>query len=159
MGNPGSTRHRRAVHQRGQERDPLDPAVMPEVPQQRGAAPASRAGLQPRQLHAEPGAARCRETVVTDQPARQAHQDRREDRPPRALRHVPDGRSRHPARPVRRHPAPYRPAQTATNSIMIGKKPFLHAVNRTGAPGLRARRSHRNIHLPFTDQNHLRTVE
>ena len=46
-------------------------------------------------LHAHPRAARCRGTVVTDQPAREAHQDRSEDRAPRALRHVPDGRGCH----------------------------------------------------------------
>ena len=54
-------RHGRAVDQGGQERAPLDAAVLPCLPAQRGAAPASRARLQPRQLHAH--AWRCREEV------------------------------------------------------------------------------------------------
>ena len=79
----------------GQERDPVDTPVVPQVRPQCRSPPASRARLQSRQLHAHPRAARCRGTVVTDQPAREAHQDRSEDRAPRALRHVPDGRGCH----------------------------------------------------------------
>ena len=79
----------------GQERDPVDTPIVPQVRPQCRSPPASRARLQPRQLHAHPRAARCRGTVVTDQPAREAHQDRSEDRAPRALRHVPDGRGCH----------------------------------------------------------------
>ena len=45
-------RHRRAVDQGGQERAPLDAAVLPCLPPQRRAAPAARPGLQPRQLPA-----------------------------------------------------------------------------------------------------------
>ena len=45
-------RHRRAVDQGRQERAPLDAAVLPCLPAQRGAAPAPRARLQPRQLPA-----------------------------------------------------------------------------------------------------------
>ena len=41
------------------------------------------------------GDARCRGTVVTDQPAREAHRDRSVDCAPRALRHVPDGQRCH----------------------------------------------------------------
>ncbi len=44
-----------AVHQGGQERDQLDPAVLPQVPRQRRPAPASRPGPQSRQLHADAG--------------------------------------------------------------------------------------------------------
>ena len=76
-------------------RDPVNTPVVPQVRPQCRSPPASRARLQPRQLHAHPRAARCRGTVVTDQPAREAHQDRSEDRAPRALRHVPDGRGCH----------------------------------------------------------------
>ena len=83
--------HGGTAHQGRQERGSVDPAIVPEVPQQRGSAPAPPARLQSRQLHAHLGAARCRGTVVTDQRAREAHQDRSEDRPPRLLRHVPDG--------------------------------------------------------------------
>ena len=56
-------RHRRAAHQGRQERDPLDAAVLPRLPPQRGAAPAARAGLQPRQLHAHAGAAARRSST------------------------------------------------------------------------------------------------
>ena len=49
-------------------------------------------------------------TVVADQPAREADQDRRQGRQPRALRHVPDGRGRSLAADVRRHPVADRPA-------------------------------------------------
>ncbi len=49
---------------------------------------------------------------------------------------LPDGRSRDPARPVRRHPAPYRPAQIDATSGMSDGTPFLRvAADRIGAPG------------------------
>ena len=54
-------RDSRAVDQGGQERAPLDAAVLPCLPAQRRAAPAARAGLQPGQLHAH--AWPCREEV------------------------------------------------------------------------------------------------
>ena len=50
-------RHRRAVDQGGQVGAALDPAVLPRLPPQRGAAPAPRPGLQPRQLPALAGLA------------------------------------------------------------------------------------------------------
>jgi hypothetical protein len=40
-------RHGGAAHQGGQERDQLDPAFLPRLPQQRGASSAARARLQP----------------------------------------------------------------------------------------------------------------
>jgi Transposase DDE domain group 1 len=40
-----------------------------------------------------------------DKPEGEAHQDRREGREPRALCRIPDGRGRHPAKSVCRHPA------------------------------------------------------
>ena len=41
--------------------------------------------------------ARCSGAVVTDHAARKARQDRREDRPPRSLHRLPDGRGRYPS--------------------------------------------------------------
>ena len=69
----------------------LTRAVMPHLRRQRRASPAPRAGLQPRQLHADAGDAEVGGALVADQPAREADQDRREGRQPRALRDVPDG--------------------------------------------------------------------
>jgi len=86
--------HRRAVDQGRQERHQMDPAVMPQVPQQRGSAPASRPGLQPRQLHADPGVAEGSRALVIDHDPREAGQDRGQGRQPWPLRHLPDGRSR-----------------------------------------------------------------
>ena len=97
-------RHVRAVHQRRQERDQMDPAVMPDLRRQRRASSAPCAGLQSRQLHADAGDAEDGRTVVADQPAREADQDRREGRQPRPLRHLPDGRGRGAAADVRRNP-------------------------------------------------------
>ena len=56
-------RHRRAADQGGQERDPLDAAVLPCLPAQRGAAPAARARLQPRQLPAHAWPCRRRSSI------------------------------------------------------------------------------------------------
>ena len=56
------------MDQGGQERDPVDTPIVPQVRPQCRSPPASRARLQPRQLHAHPRAARCHGTVVTDQP-------------------------------------------------------------------------------------------
>ena len=60
-------------------------------------APTPRARLQSRQLHADTRVARCSGAVVTDHAARKARQDRREDRPPRSLHRLPDGRGRYPS--------------------------------------------------------------
>ena len=111
------------AHQGRQERHQVDPAVMPRVRPQRRPSPAPRARLQSRQLHAHPGVTGCRRTVVTVQPARNAHQDRREVRAPRALRHAPDGRGRYPEGPVLRHPEPHRSAQREHCSGMTVGRP------------------------------------
>ena len=60
---------------------------------QRRAAPASCARVQSGELHARPGAAGGGGPLVTDDPAREARQDRREDRAPRSLCRVSAGRS------------------------------------------------------------------
>ena len=61
-----SARHSGATHQRRQERDQVDPAVVPQLPQRSCPPSASRARLQPRQLHAHPGVTRCSGAVVAD---------------------------------------------------------------------------------------------
>ena len=61
-------------------------------PQQRRPAPASCAHLQTRQLHADAGVAKGRGTLVADHPEEETDQDRRKDRQPRPLRHIPDAR-------------------------------------------------------------------
>ena len=71
-----------------QVRHPLDAAVMPEVPRQRGAAPAPRAGLQPRRLPRKCRTAGADGRVVADQLAAQAHQDWRAGRPACTRHHV-----------------------------------------------------------------------
>src|SRR5215204_3456917 len=72
----------------------MDATVMPDLRLQRCAPPAPCARLQPGQLHAHAGDAEDGGAVVADQPAREADQDRREGRQPRALRYLPDGRGR-----------------------------------------------------------------
>lgn len=66
------------VHQGGQERGQMDPAVVPHHAGQRGAAPASCACLQPCQLPAHPRPAAGGTALVADQHPRQAREDRRE---------------------------------------------------------------------------------
>jgi hypothetical protein len=94
-----------------QKRAPLDAAVLSRLPAKRRAAPAARAGLQPGQLHAHIGPARGGRALVADDAAREAGQDRRQDRAPRPLRRVPAGRGGGAESAVRRDPAPDRPAQ------------------------------------------------
>ena len=81
------------------------------------------------------GHRRCfrRPPLVADRPAREARQDRREDRAPRTVRHVPDGQSRGPARAVHRYSASHRPPQTETDPGMIGEKSLQRTADRTGA--------------------------
>ncbi len=55
-----------AIHQGRQERYQMDAAVVPQVPRQRRPAPASRSGLQSRQLHADACVAEGGGTLVSD---------------------------------------------------------------------------------------------
>ncbi|GEM_PF-6574567 len=57
---------------------------MLQVPEQRGLAPASRLGVQPGQLHADPGAAQKAGALVVDD-------DRGEAGCSWPIRHLPDG--------------------------------------------------------------------
>ncbi len=66
----------------------MGPAVMPEVPQQRGSAPASRPGLQFGQLHADAGLAEGGGALAADHATREAGQDRRQGGPTRSVRHL-----------------------------------------------------------------------
>ncbi|TMJ44406.1 MAG: hypothetical protein E6G90_17055 [Alphaproteobacteria bacterium] len=66
----------------------------PILRRQRRPPPAPRAGLQSRQFHADAGDAKDGGTVVADQLAREADQDRRQGREPRPLRDLSDGRGR-----------------------------------------------------------------
>ncbi len=65
---------------------------MPQVPQQRGAAPASRPGLQSRQLHADFGLAQRGGALVADDTEREAGEDRCQGRSPWPVCHFPTGR-------------------------------------------------------------------
>jgi hypothetical protein len=89
----------------GKNGDPLDAPVLPCLPAQRRAAPAARAGLQPRQLHALAGPAGGGRALVADHVAREVGQDRRPHRTSRPLRGVPAGRGGGAALAVRQHPA------------------------------------------------------
>src|SRR5260370_552513 len=64
------------------------------IRRQRCPASASCAGLQSRQLHADAGSARDGQAVVANEPAGEAHQNRRQGRAPWPLRDLPDGRGR-----------------------------------------------------------------
>ena len=93
-----------------QARDQMDAALLPEVPQQRGPASASRARLRSRQLHAHAGPATGDCALVADHTAGEADQDRREDGPPRPLCHGPDGRGCRVGTDVRTDPCAHHPA-------------------------------------------------
>jgi hypothetical protein len=113
-------RHLRAMDQRREGSDQVDALVMPFLRCQRGSPSAPCAGLQPRQLHANPGDARGSGAVVPDEFAGEADQDRRQGRQPRPLRHVPDGRGRGAATDVPRHPAADRPTAGTADASMRG---------------------------------------
>ena len=70
------------------------PAVMQQVPQQRGSAPVSRPGLQSGQLHADACIAEGGGTLVADHATGKAGEDRGQSCPPWPLCHVPTGRGR-----------------------------------------------------------------
>ena len=78
----------------------MDAAVMPRVPQQRGSPPASRPGLQPRQLHADVGLAEGGETLVVYDATGEAGEDRCESGQPWPVRHVSIGRGCRPQKLV-----------------------------------------------------------
>ena len=83
--------HGGAAHQGRQARHPVDTPVLSQVRPQRRSPATARARLQPRELSANLGPARRRAALVDDDAQKQADQDRRQDRAPRALRYLPDG--------------------------------------------------------------------
>src|SRR5271154_2453676 len=78
----------------------VDAAVVPDVRRQRGAAPASCAGLQSRQFPAQAGDAGADQGLVADELEGKADKNRREGGEPRPLYRLPDGRGRHPTADV-----------------------------------------------------------
>ncbi len=83
----------------------MDPAVVPQVLRQRRPAPASRPGLQSRQLHADTGFAEGGRTLVVDDATGEAGQDWCQSRESRPVRHVPIGRGGGAERLVPEDPA------------------------------------------------------
>ena len=77
----------------------------------------SCAGLQSRQFSAHAGDAETDQGLVADEPEGKADQDRRKGGEPRPLCCVPDGRGRHPEKPLRRHPAADRGTAAAARYI------------------------------------------
>jgi len=88
--------HMRTMDQGRQGRDQVNPAVVPNIRCERGAASASCTRLQSRQLPAHARDARADEGLVADEPEGETDQDRREGRQPRPLCRLSDGRGRHP---------------------------------------------------------------
>jgi Transposase DDE domain group 1 len=111
-------RHGRAVRQRGQGGDQMDPVIMPHLRRQRRPPPVARARLQPGQLHADAGDAQGGGAMVTDEPAGEADQDWREGRQPWPFRDVPDGGGRGAPAYVPGNPVAHRPAAGAAGTSM-----------------------------------------
>ncbi len=84
----------------------MDAAVVPQIPQQRGSAPASRPGLQSRQLYADAGLAEGRAALVVDHAAGETVEDRCQGRSPWSVRHLPIGRSCRVTKSVPENPEP-----------------------------------------------------
>jgi len=102
-------------------------SFLPEVPQQRDSASASRARLQSRQLHGHAGPATGDGALVADHAPGEVGQNRRQDGPPRPLHHLPDGRGRRLGKDVRANPGADRwPARAAgaglTCAAMVERK-------------------------------------
>jgi hypothetical protein len=116
-------------HIKGQERAPLDAPVLPWLPAQRRAAPASRPCLQSREFPAYAGPARGCRALVAHDAAREAGQDRRPDRTPRPLRRLPAGRGGGATGAVRRLPAPdRRPAAKAAAAPGIARRVAINGI-------------------------------
>src|SRR5271169_5123207 len=106
----------------------MDAAVMSYLCRQRGSPPASCAGLQSWQFHANPGDAKDRGAVVADQLAREADQDRREGRQPRTLRDLSAGRGCGVAADVRRNSVAARPPTCGARAGMTSPRPSAEAM-------------------------------
>src|SRR5260370_7727586 len=92
------------------------------VRRQRRPASVACAGLQSRQLHADAGSTGGGQAVVANEPAGEAHQNRRQGRAPWPLRDLPDGRGRAAEGIVPGNPAADRWAATkASPSVSTGR--------------------------------------
>src|SRR5947199_3207805 len=109
------------VHQGGEARDQVDAAVVHDLPGQRRPAPTARAGVQPRQLPAYPGAAERDRTLVPDHAAGEGGQDRREGDRPRPLRDLPDGGGGGAAGAVRSPPGADRKAASTCHGATLSR--------------------------------------
>ena len=105
-----------AVHQGRQERDQMDPIVVPQVPRQCRPAPASLSGLQPCQLHADAGLAEGGGTLVSDHAAGKVGQDRCESGQPWPLCHLSTRRGGSIEGTVPENPEPDRRSTAKTRS-------------------------------------------
>jgi hypothetical protein len=94
----------------------MDAAVIPLVCRQRRPPSASCAGLQSRPFPAHASNAGADQRLVAGKPEGKADQDRREDREPRPLCRLSDGRDRHSEKFVRRDFASDRPIAAASSS-------------------------------------------
>ena len=108
------------MDQRREGSDQVDAAVVPFLCCQHVSPAASCPGLEPRQLHANPGDARASGAVIPDEFAGEADQDLRRGGQPRPLRHVPDGRGSGAAADVQRDPDADRPAAGAAFTGLKG---------------------------------------
>ncbi len=124
---------RLAIHQGRQERDQMDAAVVPQVPRQRRPAPASRPGLQSRQLHADTGFAEGGGALVLDDATGEAGQDWRQGSEPRPACHFPTGGGCGAEGAVPKNPPPHRWAATGLSTAMTALDPVAsRSPDRTG---------------------------
>src|SRR5208282_2735765 len=85
------------------------------------------------QLHANPSDARVSRTVVADEFAGEADQDRCQGGQPRPLRHVPDGRGRSATTDVQRNPHAHCPVAGATRTSVKGPRDQMRRARKAEA--------------------------
>jgi hypothetical protein len=125
----------------------MDAAVMSRFRRQRRSPPASCAGLQSRQFPAHVGDAGADQGLVAVEPKGEADQDRREDRAPRPLCCVSDGRSGDSQKSLRRHFEADRRIAAASDSINRIRR--LHVTFRAQPTGgLRPNDGKKHRHAP-----------
>ena len=102
------SRHGRAMDQGRQECGTVDQALLPQVQRQSDAVAVVCLGLQPGKLPAAAGPAESGPTLVADDAAGQADQDRGQGNEALEVHHVPTGRSGRDANLIRGHSQPDR---------------------------------------------------
>jgi len=107
------------VDQRRQERGEIDSALVSRLRGQPGPAATIRFGIQPGQLPSPVGITPKRKTLVADNAKGEAGQDRRQDRDPRAVCDVSNGRGGYSATTVQDHPSPDRTTQAIGTSADV----------------------------------------